>query len=138
MGDDVMENKKIDFKTFVIYGGGLLTILAALAGIFLYLNATFVSKEVYNIHIQQNVEDMKRAARDMTELEDKTARLIEAIENERTRDRNEMMKAIKDGSALPLVVRRDILLARGNLSQEDRAELNVLNQKLQELNVGDN
>jgi hypothetical protein len=45
------------------------------------------------------------------------------------------MKAIKDSTAVPLIVRRDILLARGDLAPEERAELNVLNQKLQELNV---
>ena len=128
MGDDVMENNKLDFRSLLRLGGALLTLLGMLAGIFMYLNTTYVSKEVYNIHVTQNTKDV-------TTLETRTARLIEAIEEDRERDQNEIMKAIKDGTSLPLIVRRDILLAQGDLSSHERAELNVLNQKLQELNV---
>ena len=128
MGDDVMENKTMDFWSFIKLGGALLTLLGMLAGIFMYLNTTYVSKEVYNIHVTQNTKDV-------TTLETRTARLIEAIEEDRERDQNEIMKAIKDGTSLPLIVRRDILLAQGDLDSQERAELNVLNQKLQELNV---
>ena len=128
MGDDVMENNKLDFRSLLRLGGALLTLLGMLAGIFMYLNTTYVSKEVYNIHVTQNTKDV-------TTLETRTARLIEAIEEDRERDQNEIMKAIKDGTSLPLIVRRDILLAQGDLDSQERAELNVLNQKLQELNV---
>jgi len=128
MGDNVMENKTMDFWSFIKLGGALLTTLGMLAGVFLYLNNTYVSKEVYTIHVEQNTKDV-------TGLETRTARLIEAIEEDRERDQNELKKAIKDSSALPLIVRRDILLAQGDLSPHERAELNVLNQKLQELNV---
>ena len=128
MGDDVMENKTMDLWSFIKLGSALLTLLGMLAGVFLYLNSTYVSKEVYNIHVTQNTKDV-------TELETSTARLIEAIEEDRERDQNEIMKAIKDGTAYTLVVRRDILLAQGDLNPHERAELNVLNQKLQELNI---
>lgn len=109
-------------------GGALLTFLGFLAAIFLYLDSTYVRGDIY-------LSDKLHYEQEMTRLEDTTARLIEAIEDDRERDQNELKKAIKDSSALPLVVRRDILLARGQLSDEDQAELNVLNQKLQELNV---
>ena len=123
-----MENSNLDLWSLLKLGGALLTLLAMLAGIFLYLNSTYVTKEIYNIHVTQSQKDM-------TTLETKTARLIEAIEEDRERDQNEIMKAIKDSTALPLIVRRDVLLAQGDLSPHERAELNVLNQKLQELNV---
>lgn len=128
MGGNVMENSNLDLMSLLKLGGALLTLLAMLAGIFLYLNSTYVTKEIYNIHVTQSQKDM-------TTLETKTARLIEAIEEDRERDQNEIMKAIKDSTALPLIVRRDVLLAQGDLSPHERAELNVLNQKLQELNV---
>ena len=128
MGDDVMENSRMDFWSLIKMGGALLTFLGFLAAIFLYLDSTYVRGDIY-------LSDKLHYEQEMTRLEDTTARLIEAIEDDRERDQNELKKAIKDSSALPLVVRRDILLARGKLSDEDQAELNVLNQKLQELNV---
>lgn len=128
MGDEVMEKSTMDLASLIKLGVVIIGLLATLAGAFLYLNSTYVTKEVYNIHVEQNTKDM-------TKLEEKTVELIEAIEEDRERDQNEIMKAIKDSTAIPLVVRRDILLARGNLSPQDQAELNVLNQKLQELNV---
>ncbi len=127
MGDNVME-KSIDIRSLLRIGGGLVSLLVALAGIFVYLNTTYVSKEIYDIHVAQNTKDMAT-------LETNTARLIEAIEEDRESDQNAIMKAIKDGTAMPLIVRRDVLLAQGDLSPHERAELNVLNQKLQELNV---
>ena len=128
MGDDVMENSRMDFWSLIKMGGALLTFLGFLAAIFLYLDSTYVRADIY-------LSDKTHYEQEMTELEDTTARLIEAIEEDRERDQNEIMKAIKDSTAVPLIVRRDILLARGKLSDEDQAELNVLNQKLQELNV---
>ena len=128
MGDDVMENSRMDFWSLIKMGGALLTFLGFLAAIFLYLDSTYVRGDIY-------LSDKLHYEQEMTRLEDTTARLIEAIEDDRERDQNELKKAIKDSSALPLVVRRDILLARSKLSDEDQAELNLLNQKLQELNV---
>ena len=123
-----MQKSRMDFMSFIKMGGSLLGVLSVLAGIFLYLDSTYVRADVYNIDRTGFIDDM-------TELEDTTARLIEAIEEDRERDQNEIMRAIRDSAALSLVVRRDILLARGQLSAEDQAELNVLNQKLRELNV---
>jgi hypothetical protein len=128
MGDDVMENSSMDFWSLIKMGGALVAFLATLAGIFLYLDSTYVRSDIYS-------SDKLHYEQEMAELEDTTARLIEAIEEDRERDQNEIMKAIKDSTAVPLIVRRDILLARGNLAPEEQAELNVLNQKLQELNV---
>ena len=127
MGGNVME-QQMDIRSLVKIGGSLMTLLFAIAGIFVYLNTTYVSKEIYNIHVTQSQKDV-------TTLETKTARLIEAIEEDRERDQNEIMKAIKDSTATTLIVRRDVLLAQGDLDPHERAELNVLNQKLQELNV---
>lgn len=128
MGDDVMENKTIDLRSLLKLGGALLALLVTLSSIFVYLDSTYVRADIYE-------RDNTRTVQDIDELEDKTARLIEAIEEDRERDQNEIMKAIKDGTVYTLVVRRDVLLAQGNLDPHETAELNVLNQKLQELNV---
>lgn len=129
MGEEVMnKSTKMDIGSFVRMGGSLLVFLGFLAGIFLYLDSTYVRADIYRGDIAHIVDDM-------TTLEDKTARLIEVIEEDREVDQNEIMKAIKDSTAFTLIVRRDILLAQGDLSPHERAELNVLNQKLQELNV---
>ena len=49
---------------------------------------------------------------------------------------NRVYPALNDGPALPLIVRRDILLARGDsLTSHERAELNILETKLDELNI---
>ena len=130
MGEEVMNKstKMMDIGSFVKMGGSLLVFLGFLAGIFVYLDNTYVRSDIYRGDIAHIVDDM-------TALEDKTARLIEVIEEDREYDQNEIMKAIKDSTAFTLVVRRDVLLAQGDLSPHERAELNVLNQKLQELNV---
>lgn len=128
MGGNVMQKTTMDLMSFLKVGGSLLVFLSLLASGFLYLDSTYVRTDIYE-------KDSQRAAEDMTELEDKTARLIEAIEEDREHDQNEIMKAIKDSTAFTLIVRRDILLAQGRLDPEEQAELNVLNRKLQELNV---
>lgn len=128
MGGNVMQKTTMDLMSFLKVGGSLLVFLSLLASGFLYLDSTYVRTDMYE-------KDSQRAAEDMTELEDKTARLIEAIEEDREHDQNEIMKAIKDSTAFTLIVRRDILLAQGRLDPEEQAELNVLNRKLQELNV---
>jgi len=81
------------------------------------------------VHITENEEDLRV-------LDEKTAGVIVAMQEQNQLEFNRVYKAIKDGTALPLVVRRDILLARGdNLNSNERAELNILEVKLDELNV---
>ena len=107
----------------------IVTILSAVAGAFTYIDNTYVSKEVYGIHVSENDEDLER-------IDEQTAALLSAMQTQNQKDLNQVYLAIRDASALPLIVRRDTLLARGSsLSNQERDELNILNAKLDELNV---
>lgn len=107
----------------------IVLILGAVAGGFGYIDSTYISKEVYNIHVEQNEDDL-------TKIDEQTATLIDAMQKQNQKDLNQVYLAIRDASALPLIVRRDTLLARGSsLSNQERDELNILNAKLDELNV---
>jgi len=107
----------------------IVLILGAVAGGFGYIDSTYISKEVYGLHVIQNDEDLDR-------IDEQTAALISAMQLQNQKDLNQVYLAIRDASALPLIVRRDTLLARGSsLSNQERDELNILNAKLDELNV---
>jgi hypothetical protein len=110
-------------------GGLIIAILGTVAGGFVFIDDNYVSKEVYDIYVE-------RTALDLQQLENKTAQLLEAVQTTNQQEFNRVYKAIKDGTALPLIVRRDILLARGDgLTPEERAELSILETKLDELNI---
>jgi len=95
----------------------------------LFIDDHYVDKEVYNAHVTSNAQDLQQ-------MDEKTALLFQAMKDQNDQEFNRIYKAIKDGTALPLIVRRDILLARGdNLSSEERAELAILETKLDELNI---
>lgn len=122
-------NSVLTVKSLGAIAGIIVTVLSAVAGAFTYVDNTYVSKEVYAIHVTENDEDLR-------ELDEKTAGVITALQTQNQQEFNRVYKAIKDGTALPLIVRRDILLARGqNLSPEERAELTILETKLDELNI---
>lgn len=107
----------------------IVLVLGAVAGGFGYIDSTYVHKEVYDIHVTQNDEDLEK-------IDEQTAALIGAMQTQNQKDLNQVYLAIRDASALPLIVRRDTLLARGSsLSNQERDELNILNTKLDELNV---
>lgn len=109
--------------------GVVLAILGSLASGFAFIDSRYVNEDVYTIHIKQNNKDL-------TEMEKKTAQLIVNMQNQSEIDLNRVYKAIKDASALPLTVRRDVLLARSStLSSVERDELAILNTKLNELNI---
>jgi hypothetical protein len=107
----------------------IVLILGSVAGAFGYIDNTYVSKEIYEVHVNQNDEDLER-------IDEQTAALISAMQLQNQKDLNQVYMAIRDASALPLIVRRDTLLARGSsLSNQEKDELNILNAKLDELNV---
>jgi hypothetical protein len=58
------------------------------------------------------------------------------MEENNQQEFNRIYKAIKDGTALPLIVRRDLLLSRSTrLTDDERTELLILETKLAELNI---
>ena len=112
-----------------IIAGLIVTVLGAFASSFVFIDGRYTHKEVYDIHVEQNDEDLAK-------MDEKTALIISAMQSQNESDLNKVYKAIKDASALPLVVRRDLLQARSStLTPVERDELAILNTKLNELNV---
>jgi hypothetical protein len=126
-----IEETKLTVKMLGMIAGILLGILGALASMFVFIDGRYVNEDVYELHVTQNDEDL-------AEMDEKTALIISAMQSDYEQDLNRVYKAIKDASALPLIVRRDLLQARFNsLSPVERNELTILNTKLDELNIED-
>ncbi len=107
----------------------MLSILGAVAGGFAFIDGRYVNEDVYDIHVIQSDKDF-------TEMDEKTALLISAMQTQSEKDLNRVYQAIKAASALPLIVRRDLLQARSStLTPVERDELAILNTKLDELNI---
>jgi hypothetical protein len=122
---------KITVKTLGIIAGIVLTILGTIASTFVYIDNRYVHQDIFVIHETTNTNAISK-------LDLKTAQLITAMQAVNQQELNSVYKAIKDASALPLIVRRDTLLARGSgLSNIERDELNILERKLDELNIQD-
>jgi len=123
------EETKLTVKMLGTIAGILLAILGAVASSFVFIDGRYVNEDVYVLHVTQNNEDLDK-------MDEKTALIISAMQTQNEQDLNRVYKAIKDASALPLVVRRDLLQARGNtLTPVERDELAILNTKLDELNI---
>ena len=120
---------ELTVKSLGAIAGIVLAILGALASGFAYIDNKYVSQELYDQYTQQQEEQLD-------EINILTAQLLEAMQEQNQQEFNRVYKAIKDGTALPLIVRRDILLARGDrLTSDERAELTILETKLDELNI---
>jgi hypothetical protein len=113
----------IDLKDLIKYALTAFTVLGMLAGAFGWLDNRYVNEDMFEQHIT-----------DVGNLENKIGTLIELIEQDRERDRNEVLKAIKDSQIDMLKVRRDVLLSREQITRQEKIELDVLNTKLKELN----
>lgn len=125
---ETIDTKQI--KNLAALAGILISLLALLSGSFTWVDSTFVRKEVFAEHKQQNIESDARQ-------EEKIAELIRIIEGDRLRSENEIRKMIKDSSATAIILRRDFLLSRDidTLTPSEKAELNFLNHKLRQLNL---
>lgn len=120
---------KITVKTLGVIAAIILTILGSTASGFVYIDNRYVHDDIFAIH-------ETASANAIESIDTKTAQLISAMQASSQQDLNLVYKAIKDASALPLIVRRDTLLARGSiLSNQERDELNILETKLDELNI---
>lgn len=126
------EDKKemIELKSLAKVAGAIVATLTLMAGGFSWLSYEFLRKETFQGY-QESV------TRQQARLEEKIAEVIRVIEDDRSRNENELRQMIRDGSALGIVVRRDFLLSRGdeNLTSAERAELNFLNSKIRQLNL---
>jgi hypothetical protein len=122
--EEVTKEEAIDLKGLIKYALTAFTVLGTIAAGFGWLDSRYVNEDMFEQHIV-----------DVSKLEEKIGTLIELIEEDRQRDKNEVLKAVKDSQIAMLTVRRDVLLSReGYLTKQEKAELEVLNTKLQELN----
>lgn len=119
---------KLTLKTLGIIAGLIFTLLSGLAGAFVYVDGKYVHQDIYTIYVEQNEKEH-------TSLDTKTAQLITAMQAANKIEMNKVYQAIKNASALPLIVRRDILLSRENRSAAEDAELDILRAKLNDLNI---
>lgn len=119
---------KLNLKTLGIIAGLIFTLLSALAGAFIYVDGKYVHQDIYAIHIEQNEKEH-------TSLDTKTAQLITAMQSANKIEMNKVYQAIKSASALPLIVRRDVLLSREDRTAAEDAELAIIRAKLSDLNI---
>jgi len=123
------EETKLTVRMLGTIAGIILAILGSIASGFVFIDNRYVNEEIYELHVTQNDEDL-------ADMDEKTALLISAMQTQSEQDLNRVYKAIKDASALPLIVRRDLLQARSStLTPVERDELAILNTKLDELNI---
>jgi len=123
------EETKLTVKMLGIIATIILGVLGAITSGFLFIDGRYVNEDVYDIHVTQSDDDL-------AELEERAALLISAMQNQNEQDLNRVYQAIKAASALPLIVRRDMLQARSStLTPTERDELAILNTKLDELNI---
>jgi len=126
-----IEETKLTVKMLGTIAGIILARLGAIASSFVFIDKRYVNEDIYALHVTQNDEDLAK-------MDEKTALIISAMQSQNEQDLNRVYKAIKDASALPLIVRRDLLQARFNsLTAVERNELTILNTKLDELNIED-
>lgn len=129
---DKNENKtenKLTVKTLGAIVGIVFTLLASVAGAFVYIDDKYVDQEIYDVHVAQ-------ATKDYSALDTKTAQLFIAAQAASNTELNKIRQEIKAASALPLIVRRDVLLSRGGeRSNDESAELEIIRAKLTDLNM---
>lgn len=106
----------------------MLALLGAIASGFAFIDSKYVSQELFDAHSEQQEQQLLG-------INIKTAELLQAMEDANSQEFNRIYKAIKDGTAMPLIVRRDLLLSRDKLSADEKAELRILETKLDELNI---
>ena len=126
---ETTKENKLTVKTLGAIAGIVFTLLGSIAGAFVYIDDKYVDQELYNVHVAQNTKDYD-------ELDEKTAQLFIAAQAANNSELNKIRQEIKSASALPLIVRRDVLLSRGGeRSNDESAELEIIRAKLSDLNV---
>jgi len=119
---------KLTLKALSMIAGLIFGLLATLAGAFVYVDGKYVHQEMYDVHVIQNDKEH-------TDLDTKTAQLFMAAQAASRVELNKIRQEIKAASALPLIVRRDVLLSRENRSAAENAELSIIRAKLSDLNI---
>lgn len=120
------ENKNL--IELVKFCGLVIGLLAFIFGVGQWIDARYVDQRIFAMYQQQ--QQAEKSAN-----EQRLVSLFMSIEKERERDLSLLFRSIKDASMMGLRVRRDILITRGrdNLTSEERAELDILETRLREI-----
>ena len=98
--------------------------MTTLAGATAYLDDKYVLQDVYDLNFAQSQKDY-------VELEEKTANLVVVMQESNNQELNKIRQEIKAASALPLIVRRDVLTLReGRLTNDEKGELQIIRDRL--------
>lgn len=119
---------KLTLKSLGVIVSVVLGVLSSLAGGFVFIDARYVHQDIYDIYVEQTEKDFLN-------LEQKTAQLFIATQKEQTHKYNQLQQDIKSASALPLIIKRDLLLTYTNRTDREKAELALIQQKLTDLNI---
>lgn len=121
--------KKSSIRSLGIIAGLIFTAITTMAAAASWVDGLYVHQDLYDVKITQQEKEH-------TDLENKTATLIIAMQDSNKHEMNKVYQAIKAASALPLIVRRDVLISRGsNVSNSESAELEIIREKLNDLNI---
>lgn len=120
--------KTQEFLNITKYMGALMAVFALLFGAVQWIDSRYVDQRIFEMFQEQR--DMQRSVDS-----ERLVQVFEAMEKERDRDLIMIYRAIRDASMAGLIVRRDILLSRGrdNLSEQEKAELEILEVRLRDL-----
>lgn len=121
-----------EFIDFTKYLGALVGVLAFLFTGIQWIDNRYVDQRVFELFQEQREEQRNADS-------ERLVQLFEALEQERQTDLHTIYRAIRDASMSGLVVRRDILISRGrdNLTDQERAELEILELRLKDLSMED-
>lgn len=120
---------KLTLKTLSMVAGLIFSLLGSLAGAFVYIDGKYVNQDIYDIHVEQ-------VEQDYADLDTKTAQLFLASQAASRVELNKIRQEIKAASALPLIVRRDVLtLRQDRLTQDEAGELAIIRDRLNDLNI---
>jgi len=113
-----------NFKSVIARTASVLGLLGALFAVMTYFNSNYVSK----IELEKD-----QALREQQEehMEDQFVELAEKLITSHTL----LVREIRDAKAFSLIVTRDILQTRTELTPKEQAELRVIQIKLSELNI---
>ena len=113
-----------NIKSIIVRTTSVLGLIAALFAVMTYFNSNYVSKTEL---------EKDRALREQQEehMEDQFVDLAEKLITSHTL----LVREIRDAKAFSLIVTRDILQTRTELTPREQAELRVIQIKLSELNI---
>jgi hypothetical protein len=115
---------KTTTKKTVAIASSLIALFGSFTGFIAYFDSHYVLRT--ELEHEQTLR-----AQEKVYMDEKFLSLAETVVKSQTA----LAKDVKDAKAFPLIVQRDILMTRTDLTPKEEAELRVLTAKLSELNI---